>query len=94
MSILVDKDTRLIVQGITGREGQFHTAAMLDYGTKVVAGVRPGKGGGNVHGVPVFSTVDEAVDKTGANATILFVPAMHTQTAVYEAIDANVPPTL
>lgn len=89
MSILIDKDTRLVVQGITGREGTFHTEQMLQYGTNVVAGVTPGKGGQEVLGVPVFNTVKEAVEATGANATILFVPAKFTAAGVYEAIDAG-----
>ena len=89
MSILIDKDTRLIVQGITGREGTFHTEQMLSYGTSVVAGVTPGKGGQFILGVPVFNTVKEAVEATDANATVLFVPAKHTLMGVYEAIDAG-----
>ena len=89
MSILIDKNTRLIVQGITGREGTFHTEQMLKYGTSVVAGVTPGKGGQFILGVPVFNTVKEAVEATNANATILFVPAKHTLMGVYEAIDAG-----
>ena len=89
MSILIDKDTRLIVQGITGREGTFHTEQMLSYGTCVVAGVTPGKGGQVILGVPVFNTVKEAVEATNANATILFVPAKYTLMGVYEAIDAG-----
>ena len=90
MSILVDENTRLIVQGITGREGTFHTEQMLAYGTKVVAGVTPGKGGQSVCGVPVFDTVKEAKEKTGANASIIFVPAKFTAAGAYEAIDAGV----
>lgn len=73
LSILVDENTRLIVQGITGREGTFHTKQMLEYGTNVVAGVTPGKGGQDVFGVPVFDTVKEAVEATSANTTVLFV---------------------
>ncbi|MCD8349025.1 MAG: succinate--CoA ligase subunit alpha [Planctomycetaceae bacterium] len=91
MSILVDQNTRLIVQGITGREGSFHTEQMLEYGTKVVAGVTPGKGGQEVHGVPVFNTVREAVEATGANASIIFVPAKFTAQSAYEAMDADLP---
>ena len=79
MSVLVDENTRLLVQGITGREGTFHTEQMLAYGTKVVGGVTPGKGGQEVLGVPVFNTVKEAVEKTGANATVIFVPARFTK---------------
>ena len=74
MAILVDKNTRVIVQGITGREGEFHTAQMLAYHTNVVGGVTPGKGGQTVQGVPVFDTVAEAKQQTGANATCIFVP--------------------
>ena len=90
MSILVNKDTKLVVQGITGRDGSFHTQQMLHYGTKVVAGVTPGKGGKNVEGVPVFNSVAEAVEKTGANTSVLFVPAKFAVGALYEAIDAGV----
>lgn len=89
MSILVDKDTRLIVQGITGREGEFHTRQMIEYGTNVVAGVTPGKGGATVAGVPVFDTVNEAVAATGANASIVYVPARFAPDAIYEAADAG-----
>ena len=89
MSILIDKSTRLIVQGITGREGTFHTEQMLEYGTNVVAGVTPGKGGQEVLGVPVFDTVKEAVEATGANASVLFVPARFTAAGVMEAMDAG-----
>ncbi len=91
MSILINKNTRLLVQGITGREGTFHTQTMIEYGTNVVAGVTPGKGGQEVMGVPVFNTVKEAVEETGANATVLFVPAKFTPSGVYEAVDANIP---
>jgi len=91
VSILVDKQTKLIVQGITGREGTFHTEQMLSYGTNVVAGVTPGKGGQTVLGIPVFDTVKEAVEATGANASVLFVPARFTAAGVVEAIEANVP---
>ncbi len=90
MSILVDKNTRLIVQGITGREGTFHTEQMLEYGTNVVAGVTPGKGGQEILGVPVFDTVKEAVEATDANTSILFVPAKFTAAGVYEAMDAGI----
>ena len=89
MSILVDKDTRLVVQGITGREGEFHTRQMLEYGTKVVAGVTPGKGGGWVAGVPVFDTVHEAVHATGANTSIVYVPARFAPDAILEAADSG-----
>ena len=91
MSILIDQNTRLIVQGITGREGTFHTGQMLEYGTNVVAGVTPGKGGQTVLGVPVFNTVREAAEKTGANASVIFVPAMHMMSGALEAIDAGLP---
>jgi succinyl-CoA synthetase alpha subunit len=89
MSILVNKDTRLLVQGMTGREGLFHTKQMIAYGTKVVAGVTPGKGGEWVEGVPVFDTVKGAVESTGANAAILFVPARFAPDAMYEDADAG-----
>jgi succinyl-CoA synthetase alpha subunit len=90
MSILVGKDTRLAVQGITGREGEFHTRQMLDYGTNIVAGVTPGKGGGWVAGVPVFDTVSEAVNATGANTSIIYVPARFASDAILEAADAGI----
>lgn len=91
MSILVNKETRLIVQGITGREGQFHTEQMVAYGTNVVAGVTPGKGGEWVDKIPVFDTVHGAVEATGANATVIYVPARFAADAIYEAADAGVP---
>ncbi len=91
MSILVDKNTRLIVQGITGREGEFHTRKMIEYGTTVVGGVTPGKGGEWVAGVPVFDTCKEAVDATGANASIIYVPARFAPDAILEAADAGIP---
>lgn len=90
MAILADKNTRLIVQGITGREGSFHTEQMIDYGTKVVGGVTPGKGGEWIHGEPIFDTVKAAVEATGANASIIFVPAAFGPDAIYEAIDAGI----
>ena len=80
MSILVDKNTRIVVQGITGRDGAFHTRQMLDYGTKVVAGVTPGKAGEAVHGVPVFDSVAEAVAATKANASVIYVPSAFAST--------------
>jgi succinyl-CoA synthetase alpha subunit len=89
MSIIVGENTKVIVQGITGNEGRFHAAAMLRYGTKVVAGVTPGKGGQEVEGVPVYNTVAEAAAKHKANTSIIFVPARFTQSAVLEAIDAG-----
>ncbi|WP_448591069.1 succinate--CoA ligase subunit alpha [Thermoflexus hugenholtzii] len=91
MSILVHRDTRVVVQGITGREGQFHTQQMLEYGTQVVAGVTPGKGGQWILGVPVFDTVKEAVEATGANCSVIFVPARFAPDAILEAADAGVP---
>ena len=91
MSVLVDKSTRLIVQGITGREGGFHAQQMLDYGTKVVAGVTPGKGGTKHLGVPVFNTVAEAVKATKANASVIFVPPPFAADAILEAFDAALP---
>ena len=89
MSILVDDSTRVIVQGITGREGRFHAASMIEYGTNVVAGVTPGKGGEEAEGVPVYDSVAEAVARHEANASIMFVPARFARTAVLEAIDAG-----
>jgi succinyl-CoA synthetase alpha subunit len=91
MSILVDKNTRLLVQGITGREGAFHTEQMIEYGTNVVAGVTPGKGGEWTHGVPVFNTVKNAVEATGANCAVIYVPARFAPDAMYEAADAGIP---
>lgn len=90
MAVLLDEKTKLIVQGITGHQGTFHTRAMLDYGTKVLAGTSPGKGGTTVEGVPVFDSCFEAVDATGANASILFVPAPYAKDAAVEAIEAGV----
>ena len=90
MAILVDKHTRLIVQGITGREGLFHTEQMIEYGTNVVGGVTPGKGGEWALGKPVFDTVKTAKESTGANATIIYVPAAFAVDAIYEAIDAGI----
>ena len=91
MSVLVDKKTRLIVQGITGREGTFHAKGCAEYGTKVVGGVTPGKGGTNHEGWPVFDTVEQAVNKTGANATVIFVPPPFAADAILEAEDAGIP---
>ena len=87
MGIIVDENTRAIVQGITGTQGSFHTKLMLEYGTKVVAGVTPGKGGTEVHGVPVYDTVKEAVEEHEANASIIFVPAPFAADAALEAIE-------
>ncbi len=91
MSVLVDKKTRVVVQGITGREGSFHAEQMIEYGTKVVAGVTPGKGGSKHLGVPVFNTVAEAVRKTGATASVIFVPPPFAADAVMEAADTGLP---
>ena len=92
MSIFVDAGTRLLVQGITGREGSFHTRQMLEYGTNVVAGVTPGKGGQTFEGkVPVFNTVADAVRQTGANTSVIYVPPMAAAAAVIEAADAGLP---
>jgi succinyl-CoA synthetase alpha subunit len=90
MSILVDKNTRVICQGITGKVGEFHTKGCKEYGTQMVGGVTPGKGGESVQGVPVFDTVIEAVEKTGANATMIFVPPAFTADAILEALDAGI----
>ena len=90
MSILINKDTRVICQGITGKAGEFHSRNCLDYGTKIVGGVTPGKGGETVLDLPVFDTVNEAVEQTGANASMIFVPAPFTADAILEAIDAGI----
>jgi succinyl-CoA synthetase alpha subunit len=90
MAILADRNTRLIVQGITGREGSFHTKQMIDYGTNVVGGVTPGKGGEWVHSKPVFDTVKRAVEATGANASIIYAPAAAAGDAIFEAVDAGI----
>ncbi|MBI2569616.1 MAG: succinate--CoA ligase subunit alpha [Candidatus Schekmanbacteria bacterium] len=90
MSVLVGKETRLVVQGITGKEGAFHTQQMVAYGTHVVAGVTPGKGGQTFSGVPVFDTVQDAVRQTGANASVIFVPASFAPDAILEASQAGV----
>ena len=90
MSIFVDKNTRLVVQGITGKEGQFHTRHCIDYGTQVVAGVTPGKGGQKMDDVPVFNTVADAVGKAGANCSLIFVPPPFAADAIMEAADAGV----
>jgi succinyl-CoA synthetase alpha subunit len=86
----VNRNTRVIVQGITGREGSFHTKLMLDYGTRIVAGVTPGKGGTYVHGVPVYDTVEDALREHEAEASIVFVPAQRAPDAVYEAVEAGI----
>ncbi|MGB5303715.1 MAG: succinate--CoA ligase subunit alpha, partial [Gemmatimonadota bacterium] len=91
MSIFIDGDTRLVVQGITGRDGSFHTRQMIEYGTNVVAGVTPGKGGQVFDDtVPVFDTVAAAVSETGANASVIYVPAAFASSAIFEAADAGV----
>ena len=89
MAILVDDGTRLVVQGITGREGAFHTGRMLESGTNVVAGVTPGKGGQKHDGVPVFNTVHEAAEETGANASVIFVPPPFAADAIFESLDSE-----
>ncbi len=94
MGVLVGRETRLLVQGITGYQGAFHTKQSLDAGTAVVAGVTPGKGGGRVHDVPVFDTVEEAVRETAANACVLFVPARFARDAALEAIAARLDPVV
>lgn len=91
MSVLVDKDSRVIVQGFTGSEGTFHAQQMLEYGTTVVGGVTPGKGGGEHLGLPIFNTVKEAKDSTHANVSIIFVPPAFAADAIMEAIDAEIP---
>jgi succinyl-CoA synthetase alpha subunit len=91
MAVLVNKSTKLIVQGITGREGTFHAKGAQAYGTNVVGGVTPGKGGTTHEGWPVFNTVQEAVDKTGANATVIFVPPPFAADAIMEAVDSEIP---
>lgn len=90
MAILLDKNTKVIVQGITGYQGQFHTKKMINYGTNIVAGVTPGKGGQEVEGVPVFDSVSEAVEATGANASIIFVPQHLCKVATLEALEAEI----
>lgn len=90
MSILLDENTKVLVQGITGRDGGFHTQQMIDYGTKIVGGVTPGKGGQTAHGVPVFNSVAEAVAETGAEASVIYVPAKFAAAAITEAAEADV----
>jgi len=90
MAILVDNETRLVVQGLTGSEGRFHGLRNRSYGTKVVAGVTPGKGGHDVEGIPVFDTVVEAIEEQDANTTLIFVPARFATDAIYEAVDAGI----
>ncbi len=91
MSILVDKNTRLVVQGITGKEGTFHTKQMIEYGTNIVAGVTPGKGGTTHEGVPIFNTVADAVNQAGANASVIYVPPPFAADAIMETADAGLP---
>jgi len=90
LSILVGNDTKLVVQGITGRDGSFHALKMKEYGTRVVAGVTPGKGGASVQDIPVFDSVAEAVKKTGANTSCVYVPASFAPDAIYEACGAGI----
>src|SRR5438309_2826083 len=94
LSILVDKNTRVVVQGITGKEGSFHTGQMIAYGTKIVAGVTPGKGGSEHEGVPIFDTLADAVKQTGANASVIYVPPPFAADAIMEAADAGLPLTV
>ena len=91
MSVLVDKNTRLVVQGITGKEGTFHTKQMVEYGTNVVGGVTPGKGGSTHEGIPVFNTVADAVNAAGANAAVIYVPPPFAADAIMEATEAGIP---
>src|SRR5213595_713938 len=91
MSVLVDKSTRLVVQGLTGKEGTFHTRQMVEYGTNVVGGVTPGKGGTTHEGIPVFNTVADAVKEAGANASVIYVPPAFAADAIMEAADAGIP---
>ena len=90
MSVLIDKNSKVLVQGVTGRDGSFHALKMRSYGTNIVGGTSPGKGGQNVEGIPVFNTVAEAVEKTGANTSIIFVPAPFAKDAMFEAADAGI----
>ena len=90
MSILVDEKTRVVIQGITGKEGMFHTRQMVEYGTKVVAGVTPGKGGQRMDGIPVFNTVMEAVKETHASASAIFVPPGFAADSILEAADSGI----
>jgi len=90
MSILLNENSRVLVQGITGRDGSFHTEKMIEYGTKIISGVTPGKGGTNILGVPIFNSVNEAVLKTGADVSIIYVPEKFAADAIVEAADANI----
>src|SRR6266403_3831318 len=91
MSILVNKSTRVLTQGITGSTGQFHTHTCKEYGTQMVAGVTPGRGGTDFEGIPIFDTVEQAVNATGANASVIYVPPAFAADAIMEAVDAGVP---
>ena len=92
MAVLVDNNTRVVVQGITGKEGSFHTSQMIEYGTKVVAGVTPGKGGQkSEHGVPIFNTLKDTMDKEGANVAAIFVPPAFAADAIMEGVLAEIP---
>ena len=90
MSVFINQETKVIVQGITGSTALFHTKQMIEYGTKIVGGTSPGKGGQEVEGVPVFNTVKAAVDATGANASVIYVPAPFAADAIIEAVDADI----
>lgn len=90
MSILINRNTKVLVQGITGKQGQFHTGQMLEYGTDIVAGVTPGKGGQEIFGLPVFNTVQEAKEKTGADASVIYVPPAYAADSILEAADAGI----
>ena len=90
MSVLIDKNSKVLVQGVTGRDGSYHALKMRSYGTNIVGGTSPGKGGQNVEGIPVFNTVAEAVEKTGADTSIIFVPAPFAKDAMFEAADAGI----
>src|SRR5258708_32443797 len=94
MSILVDKSTRLVVQGITGKEGTFHTKQMVEYGTNVVGGVTPGKGGSTHEGIPVFNTVADTVKDAGANVSVIYVPPPFAADPIMEPADAGIPPVV
>lgn len=94
MGIIVDDKTKVVIQGITGQQGKFHSKAMKDYGTNVVAGVTPGKGGKSLNDIPVFNTVERARDETGANASIIFVPARFAKDAAFEAIESGMDPVV
>jgi len=94
MSILIDSSTRVICQGITGAQGTFHTRQMVEYGTNMVGGVTPGKGGTEVDGIPVFNSVSSAVKNTGCNATVIYVPAPFAADAIMEAVDAGIEPVI